>query len=327
MEGVRRLELPGGTVGNRVIYESYSNESVVFDGALLSRETEERREGKVYLEGSHISFRKIEIKNMPEFGIRILGNYNTVEGCIIHNNGLTGIEIYNGVEGFSNTPSGGSYNIVRNNKVYGNSDEGLTHGNYADGGNADGVNIISGVDNIIENNVIYNNSDDGIDTYKSFGTKVDYNLVYGQGIAAGNGNGLKLGGLSAGGVRGINIYARHNIVYQNRNNGITVHGANNNVTIGYNSSFNNGKAGYTSLVDTKLNHNFSLNNNHTDSISNSIVQNNNSWQGEGDISVISINPSTSELDSINITTDSFLRPIEASNSEDFGAYSTVVIEL
>lgn len=315
MDGVRRLSLNGGTEAQPVIYESYPGETAIFSGELLSvvemPEPQEWREGKIFIEKSHTAFRRFEIKNIPESGIRILGNHNVVEGCSIHDNRLTGVEIYNGVDGFSNEPTGGSYNIVRHNLIYNNSDAGLHHANYDDGNNADGVSVYSGVDNRIENNTIYNNSDDGIDTFKSVGTKVNYNLVYGQGGGAkGNGNGLKLGGIMTGDVRGFNITARHNIVYHNKFNGITVHGANNNVTVEYNTAFQNGQSGFTSLEDTRINYNISSNNGSIDDVSKSYMSHDNSWQKYLPVLFVSSEPDESERLRVEINGSNFLRPIE-----------------
>ncbi len=71
---------------------------------------------------------------------------NTVEGCNIHHNHLSGLGIANIADGYSTKDSGGSHNVVRDNLIHNNSDVGLLHHNYGDGDNADGVIIHISID-------------------------------------------------------------------------------------------------------------------------------------------------------------------------------------
>ena len=313
MDNIKRVYLTGGTKEKPVIYESYPGERAIFDGSKLDLKNEakkEWREGRLELHGDHIHFRKIEIRNMPQDGLRIFGNHNVVEGCTMHHNHLSGIEILNNIDNYSPKDTAGSYNLIQNNIVHNNSDENLKYGNYNLGGNADGITLHSGVKNIVRNNTIYANSDDGIDTYKSMNTLVEYNLVYENGKAKGNANGIKLGGVDN--KLGINIVAKHNISYANKGFGITVHGKDNNITVAYNTSFDNYKAGFAILDDTTLNHNIAHQN-----LLGSVVwskgkeQKENSWQ---------IPHTVPSFRSFNINSHDFLKPSN-SKFEKIGAYA------
>jgi len=283
MERLRRIYLKGGEKGNPVIYESYPGEKAIFDGSRLKvtikdKEKKEWREGRIQLRENYTIFRKIEIRNMPQYGLRIFGNHNIVEGCIVHDNHLSGIEILNHKDGYSTRSTGGSFNIVQNNIIYNNSDEFLSYGNYNLGGNADGITIHSGVDNKLLHNRIYQNSDDGIDTYKSMNSQVSYNLIYANGKGKeGNANGIKVG--SSNRKLGLNPMVTHNIIYGNNGFGITVHGKDNNATLLYNTAYENQKAGYAILDDTVINYNIAYKNKQGAMVwSQGKEQKNNSWQ-------------------------------------------------
>ena len=324
MSGVKKIYLKGGTNVKPIIYESYPGEVAIFDGSLLSTahtETREWKEGLIHLKEEYTLFRKVEVRNMPEYGIRIFGgNHNIIEGCFIHHNHLSGIEIC----GYSALPNdkaacgdGGKSNIIRNNIISENSDVGLDFNDYANGDNADGITIHTGVDNIISKNTIYRNSDDGIDTWHSMDTKVEYNLVYNNGDGDGNGAGIKLGGHTNVDV-GSNALAQYNISYMNRKQGFNTNGG-TNVLMKFNTTYRNGECGYVLGNDSQLLKNISSldntsNKNHCDDAkgnhedNSSVgwddgVQIDNSWQRDGVLNFIST----------DVDSDDFLKPI----GEDF----------
>lgn len=314
MNTIKRIYLQGGTKKQPVIYESFPEELAIFDGSLLdihNQDKKEWREGRLELRGNHIHLRKIAVRALPQYGIRILGNHNVVEGCMVYNNHLSGIEILNGKDGYSDKPTGGSYNLVSNNMVYNNSDEHLAYGNYNLGGNADGITVHSGLHNVISHNTVFENSDDGIDTYKSIHTRVNHNLVYAHGKGEGNANGIKLGGVDN--KLGINIEARHNIVYQNNGFGITVHGKENNVSIEYNTAYDNKKSAFAILDDTTLNYNIAFENQKGDvAWSKGKEQKHNSWQNKNQpIHFINFNQHF----------PNFLKPTLKSKVKYIGAYA------
>ena len=315
LDGVKRFYLKGGNVDRPVIYESYPEELAIFDGSNISTEDTPKelwREGRLELRENYTLLRKVEIRNMPLYGVRIFGNHNTIEGCTIHDNHLSGLEIYNFKDGDSVKDTGGSYNIIKNNIIFNNSDEGLTHHNYGDGNNADGIILHSGVGNVLTHNRVYNNSDDGIDTWKSMNTLVEYNLVYknGKGLN-GNGNGIKLGGTKKDSPLGSNAIAKHNISYLNRSMGININ-AGKNVLMKYNTVYQNGGFGYTLEDDTTLISNISVENNKGDvGWSKGKFQLSNSWQEDKKV----------EFKSTDINNIDFLRPVVGSDIIKIGAYS------
>ena len=327
MIGARRVYLEGGTADKPVIYESYPGETAIFDGSTLSTDgtsDEAWREGRLQLRGEYAILRRVEVRNMPQYGVRIFGNHNIVEGCKIHDNHLSGIGVLNNKEGYSTKDTGGSYNIVRDNIVYNNSDVGLHGRNYNDGDNADGIVVHSGVSNLISHNTVYGNSDDGVDTWKSMNTTLEFNLVCGNGKGPkGNGNGIKLGGAPSDSPLGAGALARHNICHSNRRIGFNVNSG-KAVSLEYNTAFANGDFGYAVMKDTVLIGNLSRDNlqdadrrARADNKSGHVgwskgkSQSNNSWQKSGALEFISSDPESGD----------FLKPAIGSGFEGTGAYS------
>jgi parallel beta-helix repeat protein len=314
MNGVKRIYLSGGTKDKPIIYESFPNEKVIFDGSQLSRDENDNeawKEGRLELRGSHIKLRRVEVRNMPQYGVKILGNYNVVEGCKLYNNGLSGLEIFNFIDKYSIKPTGGSYNLVQDNMIYNNSDVDLKHHNYNNGGNADGITIHSGVANLITHNDIYDNSDDGIDVWRSIDSVIEYNKVHHNGKGEeGNGHGIKLGGAPKESPLGANAIARYNISYSNLKSGVNINGG-KNVLIEYNTAYNNKEYGYAIADDTKLVNNMSIDNQlgHV-GWSEGLLQSSNSWQIETKVKFISVNSNSED----------FLRPVDNIIFANIGAY-------
>jgi len=315
LDGVKRVYLTGGSKEKPVIYQSYPGETAVFDGSKISLESnkEDWREGRLQLRDNYTILRKVEVRNMPQYGVSIYGNHNILEGCKIHHNHLSGVAIANLADGYSVKDTGGSYNIVRDNIIYNNSDVGLRHGNYADGDNADGISVMSGVSNLVSHNFVYTNSDDGIDTWKSMNTIVEFNKVYGNGKGAnGNGNGIKLGGDSKESPLGANAIARYNISSSNKNIGININ-AGKNVLMVYNTVYDNQNYGFTLEEDTVIKNNISFKNRAGDvGWADGKEQKDNSWQ-------LGIEFSEDDFISLDYMSSEFLKPTDRSLS--IGAYA------
>jgi len=314
MDGAKRVYLAGGSKTKPISYESYNNEKVVFDGSTLSRNDSLKeiwREGRFELRDSYTVLRNVEVRNMPQYGIRILGNNNIVEGCKVYDNALSGIEVFNYKDGYSTKATGGSFNIIRDNVIFDNSDVDLKHHNYNDGGNADGITIHSGVGNLIEHNTIYANSDDGIDTWQSMNSVIKFNLVYDNGRGSlGDGYGIKLGGVGKNSPLGANAVARHNISYFNRKSGFNVNKG-KNVLMEQNTAYKNGEYGYTLADDTQIINNLAYQN-----IlgpfgwADGLKQENNSWQLD----------SVFEFKTLDSESKDFLRLKKDEASTYIGAY-------
>jgi len=284
------------------IIESYPGEKAIIDGQFDKKAGFEIWENVEYL-----YIRNLEIKRLLTYGVQIKTSYNKVEGCKIHDNYLSAVHlltIYNkDTKRYNN-----GYNIIQDNIIYNNSDAGRHYAMYALGDNADGISISSGEHNKILHNTIYDNSDDGIDTWKSNYTEVAYNRVYGNGKGErGNGNGIKLGGnASKDKPTGIEAYAHHNIVYNNKSSGFSLNQG-RDVSISFNTTYRN-KSGYYNLLDelnVKVYNNISYEDSNKPKHGD---QKNNSWQTNEDIEFISLDKSSAD----------FLKP---NTALDFGAFA------
>lgn len=200
-----------GTATNPIIYEAYPGHTVIIDGSGITPGVGTTR--YVNMSGSWQKLRGVTVQNMPEYGIYINGNHNVIDGCTITGNRLSGIICYTSGSG---PWTAASFNTIMNCWVHHNSDVGLTGGNYNNGGNADGIAPSRGQNNAVLHNLVEYNSDDGIDSWISWGTKIQYNIVRNNGLGIGNGNGIKAGGNS----QGKNAIVDHNLVYNNLSVGI-----------------------------------------------------------------------------------------------------------
>ena len=286
-----------GTASNPVIYESYPGQKAVFDGGTLTK-------GlwiEVLVEGKFIQVRNIDVRNMPRTGVSILGTDNILDGMSVYNNSWSGFSIYSSD---NSTPDStkGSRNTISNCIAHDNSDAGLTHSGFNDGNNADGISLHSGVDNRVEHCLVYHNSDDGIDTWMSVAAYVGYSISHSNGIASGDGNGIKAGGNAPS----TDSYVEHNLSYSNTRRGLDTNGG-KNVTFINNTTWNNASRG-TFESDTILKNNISA---ETIVWGSTPIQTNNSWQRSGTLQFISTNSSSPD----------FLRPIVGGGFEDIGVYS------
>lgn len=228
-----------GTAQNPIIYEAYPGEEVIIDGSSITPGVGQQR--RVQISGSYQKLRGVKVRNFPEYGIYISGNYNAVDGCEVSYNKLSGIFTYTGGSG---PWSAASYNTIINNWVHHNSDVGLFGGNYNNGGNADGIAPSRGQGNIVAHNLVEYNSDDGVDSWISWGTIIRYNIVRYNGLGIGNGNGIK----SGGNTEGKDAIVNNNLVYSNNSVGID-YNTGINVTIRNNTTYNNA-TGYGFGSDT-----------------------------------------------------------------------------
>jgi hypothetical protein len=147
--------------------------------------------------GDRWHLKGLEIRNAPDNGVKIEGNYNVVEQCILHHNQDTGLQI-----GFGSTPSNAdgsqaAYNQIINCDSYRNFDP------ATNGGNADGFacKLHAGKGNRFTGCRAWENSDDGWDLYQTyFPVTIENSWTWHNGDPAqfggvsGNGNGFKLGG-------------------------------------------------------------------------------------------------------------------------------------
>jgi len=218
-----------GTAAQPIIYEAYPGEVVIIDGSGITPGVGNQR--RVNMSGSYQKLRGVTVQNMPEYGIFIGGNYNTVDGCTVTGNRLSGIITYTSGSG---PWSAASYNTIINCWVHHNSDVGLFGGNYNNGGNADGIAPSRGYGNKVLHCLVEYNSDDGVDCWISWSSGIAYNIVRYNGLGNGNGNGIKAGGNS----EGKNALVEHNLVYGNLSVGID-YNTGIAITVRSNTTWNN----------------------------------------------------------------------------------------
>lgn len=257
-----------GTKEKPIIIESYPGEVAILDGSSNTPRTGQYI--TVNVGASWVIFRNIEVYGMPDNGIYNYGSHNIFEHNSIHGCALSGFSTFDSYT----SPERSSYNIVRSNLCYDNSDAGLSGNGYNNGDNADGISISSGEYNIVEHNVCFLNSDDGIDIWKSARSTVRYNITYKNGLGTlGNGNGIKAGGDTTN--KGNLV--EHNLSYMNRSLGYTFNGS-TWVTFNFNTSFANIDGGYDIDETSIMKGNVSIS--EARSILGAISENqtNNSWQ-------------------------------------------------
>ncbi len=316
-----------GTAQKPVIIESYPGEWAVIKGKFVSGEYAKTHLGSrhvgIKVIGEYAYIRKLEVMHMGYEGIKLLyASHNIVEGCKLHNNLLPGVVAYGG-EWHEDSPQYSipykyGYNIIRDNIVHDNSDVGLgaknAQGGDADGGNADGIAISSGKFNRVIHNTVYHNSDDGIDTWRSNDSYVAYNLVYDNGLAQGDGNGIKAGGnnnRNAG--NGLRAVVEHNISFANKRRGFDFNSG-INVVFRYNTSYKNKLTGFKGASDTRVEYNVSYQDNiayisYGGAPGTGVKHN--SWQGNLEPVFISLDPGSKD----------FLRLSSDSPLKQMGAYS------
>ncbi len=287
-----------GTASQPILFESYPGELAILDGSSVTiGDTVTIR-----ITGSFYVLRLLEIRNMPRQGLLIPGTDNLLEGVRAHHNHLTGFQISASYD----LPYGSeaSRNILRDCVAHDNFDEGYVIAGFANGGNADGISISNGTENRVEHCLVYQNSDDGIDTWRSTDGYVGYTIAHSHGIADGNANGFKAGGLEPS----ARTFVEHCIAYGNLANGIDFNsGA--EVVFSYNTTFQNAR-GFSLGDDTEADHNIASGDTNGD-VNSAGIQTDNSWQRDGTVEFLSEDP----------TSPDFLRPTPSGGFADIGAYA------
>ena len=216
----------------------------------------------------------LEIARAGHNGIKITGNSNVVERCVVHESGDTGIHM-----------TVGSFNLVLNCDSYRNYDPPI-------GGNADGFSakFTLGPGNVFSGCRSWNNSDDGWDLWQATNTVVIENCItFSNGFNVfdgptntsfnGNGNGFKLGGNYYFGPHRIS----HCISFGNKVNG---YDQNNNISgliVDNNTAWANGGRNFNlnhgpNITPHVVRNNLSIAGGNSDSFRPDSLLTNNSWQ-------------------------------------------------
>ncbi len=321
-----RFRLRGGTKEYPVTYESYPGDTAVFTCPDTFGGTD-RVQIQVRESEEYMRLRKVEIKGFPSFGMYVFGNHCIVEGCNIHHNGLSGVEQINRINAKTLNDFSASYNIYRDNLFHHNSDVGYSSGNFANGGNADGIVIHQGMYNTVEHNDTYYNSDDGIDGWRSFGTKFLYNKCHHNGSkytgGTGDGSGLKMGGYPSSTYPdpafGQFHVGKHNLLYSNSAQGEKENACRYSVLM-YNTSYNNSNVGYT--LSSTVTPNISLT-----AVRNIAYKNSGDYTGTSPIyqaeNTWNLGHTVTDADFISLdeTSPDYLRPTSSSVIAGLGAYA------
>lgn len=211
-----------GLPTNETVVSNYLNEQVIIDGSLVSANpSNPNLPNLVTIIGQHVVFKGFKLQFAANRSLVTGADYITLHSLEIRNGYGSGITVFQC-----------SHNKIINCSIHDLYDynDPVTGGG---GGNSDGIKITAGNTlpypnfgyTIVKNNIIYNISDDGIDTWSSRGNRIEANKVYHTGytnagngflgtlqLAAGDGNGYKIGG---GGQSGQNVVF-NNISFQNR---------------------------------------------------------------------------------------------------------------
>lgn len=277
--------------GSGVHFESHPDEWAVLDGSGLADRTE------VYIRvlgDAPVTLRRIEVTGMPHAGISIRSSDHLLEGVVAQGNRGTGIHIHESYE----VPSS-NRNVLRDCVAYDNSDA----DGPAEGGNADGISISSGIGNRVEHCTVYGNSDDGVDTWRSQDSVVTHSITWGNGLARGNGQGFKAGGAAPS--RGTVV--EYSVAYQNRAAGFDFNsGA--EVVFRHCTAWDNGGSGFYAGDDTLTERSIGVG---SPPFAGEGIRTDNSWQRSGDVVFLSTDPEH----------PNFLVPVLGGGFEDLGAHA------
>ncbi len=168
----------------------------------------------INLTGSYWHLKGLEICYAGDNGLKIEGNNNTIEQCVFHHNGDSGVQL-----GFGHTTANPDGQLCANNLIL-NCDSYLNFDFDNMGSDADGFacKMHNGKGNVFRGCRSWRNSDDGWDLFETDwpviiencwtwhnGDKTDFDAIYlakmGKTMSSfqGNGNGFKLGGNGTGG--------------------------------------------------------------------------------------------------------------------------------
>ncbi|MFH1197250.1 MAG: right-handed parallel beta-helix repeat-containing protein [bacterium] len=301
-----------GTSDNKINLFAYENEKPVLDFSSQSYSTSSRG---IQLEGDYWYLKGLEVCNAGDNGIHISGGFNIVENCVLHGNKDTGLQISNG----------GHDNLIRNCDSYLNYDSGTN------GENADGFapKLDVGPGNVFRGCRAYYNSDDGWDCYEAaYQIIIDSCWSFQNGVNRwndsnfqGDGNGFKVGGNYVPAP----VVVTRCMAFDNPSKGFDQNHNTNGVTLYNNTAFRNGKNfSFTEDPTTGqhiLKNNISLSG--TVSITNSALEETNSWQGNdaGGSDFLSLDTSLARAERKidgSLPENNFLRLAEGSSLIDAG---------
>lgn len=233
-----------GSTSKPINYVAYSGETPVFD---FSGMKDNCRVKGFNISASWITLKGLELKGVPQgnnlnhesWGVWINGSNNVIERLNVHNIQGAGVFIQNG-----------GYNLVLNTDSHDNYDP-MTSNGAGQSADGFGAHIKAGYPgNVFRGCRAWNNSDDGFDLINAYSSvTIENSWAWHHGylpgtdtpVAAGNGNGFKLGGYGGVYVSGAPKHIlRQSVAFNNKASG--VYANHHPVANDYfnNTSYNNG---------------------------------------------------------------------------------------
>jgi parallel beta-helix repeat protein len=220
------------------IYNQYGRNHTISNNR-IENTTSTAGSGIRMYRGWNYTISKNNITNVNDFGIRVeSSNYSTIDSNIIYDSSDDGILPYNGA----------SFNLIKNNEVYGGAAYGIylysthtinntivnnsVHDNAAYGIAIGVWNANAGGYNLVANNSIYDNSNNGIfvNTHDT--------TIYNNDIYNNSANGIYVYRDTANQIFPDKLNISHNRIYQNTQSGLSMVGTNHSV-IEYNNNTDN----------------------------------------------------------------------------------------
>lgn len=241
--GAQTLFTRAGASGSPITVENFAGELPTISGASIPNNASDPNWVIRMQPGAdwwHI--KGIEIKdNHFGGGLVTMSSNNIIEMLNVHHNGnqsswaAAGIAVWD----FGSVPIN---NTILNNDSHHNKD--------IDNGDADGIEIkhnVGGSGHVVRGNRVWRNSDDGIDFWNSNGIVAENNWVFENGFndslqPLGDGQGFKLGGTGSG--DGL-FTLKNNVVWGNKATGILDNLADLAITLDSNTSWNNGEGNFS----------------------------------------------------------------------------------
>lgn len=194
-----------GKKGSPITIMSYPGERAVIDGSDISHKKYKSVSSPILLpiKGDHYIIQDLTLKNGAGRALFVSADHTVIKNVKSYNNHSDGIYVK------------GSYNRLENVESYNN------YSRQNGGDSADGIKMTSGKGNVIKNCRVYNNSDDGVDIWNSKQTRVENCTSSNNGRGkSGNGRGFKLGAKGSNNTGNVIVdnEAKGNIVNFSTNN-------------------------------------------------------------------------------------------------------------
>lgn len=231
-----------GRPGRPITIESYPGERAVIDGGKVSWSEDRSITNPTLFKVKEVDYyeiRNLTFRNSAGRSLYLEGDHHVVEGVVSYGNHSDGVYV------------SGNDNLLVGI---------ISFDNYSEqngGDSADGIKIAKGDGNVVRDCRLYRNSDDGLDIIYTTNTLVERCVAFENGRGrTGNGIGFKLSGQ---GIHNSGNVARYNVAYRNRQNNFDSNGG-GGVTMLNNTSWDAGQRGFVLKASDKDTPNVGRNN-------------------------------------------------------------------